>query len=364
MGRSVPVARTRSGPGDGKASPPASEQPVGRLAARRRTRLIGLAVLLALLVLGCLLSVSVGAKPIPLTEVWHALVSPTGTENDQIVRELRLPRTVIGVLVGASLGLAGALMQGHTRNPIADPGVLGITHGAGLAVVLATFSFGVSSLYGYVWFAFAGALVGAVAVFAIGSVGRGGTAPLTLALAGAAVSALLQAITLALVLLDQRSLDTFRFWKLGSIAVPGFTLVQQVLPFLVVGLVLGLAGASSLNALALGDDVARSLGHRVEAARRLGIAAITILVGASVAVCGPIGFVGLVVPHGVRLLTGPDHRWVLPGSALAGAVLVLLADVVGRVVARPAEVEVGVMLALVGAPFFIGLVRRRKVVRL
>lgn len=364
MRRSISSPRTPGPVPEGTVLNEHSRPARRRFPARHRAHLIGAAVLLALLVVTCVLSIAIGAKPIPLDTIWHSLVSPTGGEDDMIVRELRLPRTVIGALVGAALGLAGALTQAHTRNPIADPGILGITQGAGLAVVLATYAFGITHLYGFIWFGFAGAAVGAGAVFAVGAIGRGGPTPLTLVLAGAAISALLQAITFALVLVDQRSLDTFRFWKVGSIAVPGFTLVLQVLPFLVVGLMIGLAGASGLNALALGEDLARALGHRVHRVRVLGITAITILVGASVAVCGPIGFVGLVVPHAVRTFTGPDYRALLPFSALAGAILVLLADTAGRIVARPGEVEAGVMLALIGAPFFIYLVRRRKLVQL
>lgn len=350
-------------------SPPGTERdapeaPAARLGARRRRRLLGLGVLLGVLVLSCALSIAVGAKSIPLGEVWTELVAPAGSENALIIWELRLPRTVVGVLVGAALGLAGALMQGHTRNPIADPGILGITQGAALAVVLAVYAFGVSSLFGYIWFGFGGALLGALAVFAIGSMGRAGATPVTLALAGMAISALLQALTSALVLGDQQSLDTYRFWKVGSIAVTDPAVIWQVLPFLVVGLVLGLANSTGLNALSLGDDVARGLGHRVEVTRRLGVLAIAVLVGASAAVCGPISFVGLVVPHVARFFTGADHRWLLPFAALMGSSLVLLADIAGRLVARPAEVQVGVMLAMVGAPFFIALVRRRKLVRL
>ncbi|WP_397545409.1 FecCD family ABC transporter permease [Saccharopolyspora gloriosae] len=351
-----------SPPGTERADAPESSAP--RLGARRRRRLLGLAVLLGVLVVSCLLSIAIGAKSIPLGDVWTSLVAPAGSENSLIVWDLRLPRTVVGVLVGAALGLAGALMQGHTRNPIADPGILGITQGAALAVVLAVYSFGISSLYGYIWFGFVGALLGALAVFAIGSMGGAGATPVTLALAGMAISALLQALTSALVLSDQESLDTYRFWKVGSIAVTDPGVIWQVLPFLVAGVVLGLANSSGLNALALGEDVARGLGHRVQWTRRLGVLAIAVLVGASAAVCGPISFVGLVVPHIARYFTGADHRWLLPFSALLGSSLVLLADIVGRMVARPAEVQVGVMLAMVGAPFFIALVRRRKLVRL
>ncbi|MGP4021474.1 FecCD family ABC transporter permease [Saccharopolyspora sp. 5N708] len=360
MSRSVAVDSPRTS-GHGAASTAAGG---ARLRQRRRRRIIGIAVLLVVLVVSCVLSVVIGAKTIPLQDVWNGLFAPTGTENDLIIRELRVPRTVVGVLAGAALGLAGALMQGHTRNPIADPGILGITQGAALAVVLAVYTFGVSTLLGFIWFGFAGALLGAIAVFAIGSLGRGGPTPVTLALAGTAISHLLQAVTSALVLTDQQTMDTYRFWKVGSIAINDASVIPQVLPFLVVGIVLALANAASLNALSLGEDVARSLGHRVVWARRAGIAGIAILVGGSVAICGPIGFVGLIVPHVARFFTGADYRWLLPFAGLMGASLVLLADVLGRIVARPSEVQVGVMLAMVGAPFFIALVRRRKMVRL
>lgn len=360
MSRSVAVDSPRES-GHGAAPTSAGS---ARLRQRRRRRIIGIAVLLVVLAVACVLSVVIGAKTIPLQDVWAGLFAPTGTENDLIIRELRVPRTIVGVLAGAALGLAGALMQGHTRNPIADPGILGITQGAALAVVLAVYTFGVTTLLGFIWFGFAGALLGALAVFAIGSLGRGGPTPVTLALAGTAISHLLQAITSALVISDQQTMDTYRFWKVGSIAITDTAVIPQVLPFLVVGVVLALANASSLNALSLGDDVARSLGHRVEWARRAGIAGIAVLVGGAVAICGPIGFVGLIVPHVARFFTGADYRWLLPFAGLLGASLVLLADVLGRIVARPSEVQVGVMLAMVGAPFFIALVRRRKLVRL
>lgn len=335
-----------------------------RLRDRRRARLIGLVVLLGVLVASCVLSVVIGAKTIPLQDVWAGVFTPGDAENHRIIQELRLPRTIVGVLAGVCLGLAGALIQGHTRNPIADPGILGITHGAALAVVLSVYTFGITSLYGSIWFGFGGALVGVLAVFAIGSLGRGGPTPVTLALAGMALSHLLQAITSGLTLVDQQTRDVYRFWQVGSIAVNDPGVIGQVLPFLLAGVVLCLASAFSLNALALGDDVARSLGHNVQASRRVGIAAIAVLVGGVVAICGPIGFVGLIVPHVARYFTGADYRWLLPFAGLMGASLVLLADVLGRLVARPSEVQVGVMLAMVGAPFFIALVRRRKLARL
>jgi iron complex transport system permease protein len=319
-------------------------------------------VLVVLLVAACFASVALGTKIIPFPQVWSALFAPTGTEDDIVVRALRIPRTVLGVLVGIALGLAGALIQGHTRNPLADPGLLGVNAGSAFFVVLGIYLFGVTSLLGYVWFAFAGALVASVVVFTLGSMGRGGSTPVTLALAGAALTFLLNALVSAVVLIDTDTLDAYRFWNVGSLAGRDGSIAGQVVGFLAVGAVLGLASAPGLNALSLGDDVARSLGHSVRRTRVLGIVAITLLAGGATAACGPIAFVGLVVPHVVRAFTGPDHRWLLPASGLLGAVLLLAADVLGRVVARPGELQVGIVLALVGAPFFIALVRRRKMV--
>jgi iron complex transport system permease protein len=281
-----------------------------------------------------------------------------------VVRALRLPRTVLGVAVGIALGVAGALIQGHTRNPLADPGLLGVSSGAAFAVCLAVYAFGITSGTGSVWFALAGALVAAVVVFVLGTIGDGGGTPVTLALAGAAVTAFLAALTSALVLVDATTLDAYRFWIVGSLVGRGEDVLPQVLPFLAAGLLLAAVNAPVLNTLQMGDDVARGLGARIGLARTCGVAAITLLTGAAVAVTGPIAFVGLVVPHVARAITGPDHRWLLPYAGLLGAVLLVLADVIGRVVVRPAELPVGLVLAFVGAPFFIALVRRRRLVTL
>jgi ABC-type Fe3+-siderophore transport system permease subunit len=271
---------------------------------------------------------------------------------------------VLGLMVGMALGVAGALMQGHTRNPLGDPGLLGVTAGASLAVVLSIAWLGIGTPSGYVWFAFLGALAGTVAVYLIGSAGRGGATPVTLALAGAALSALLYGLVRAVLVTDQQTLDSFRFWVVGSLAGRDADVAEQVAPFIALGLLLAVAHGPALNLLGLGEDVARGLGQRVWLARAVGLAAITLLAGAATAACGPIAFVGLVVPHAVRAVTGPDHRWLIPCSAFAGAVLLLTADVVGRVVVRPGELQVGIVLALIGAPFFIALVRRRKTVGL
>ncbi|MCG5214498.1 iron chelate uptake ABC transporter family permease subunit [Streptosporangium soli] len=339
--------------------------PPERLHAIRHHRLLILAGLFVALAVAMLLSVTIGAKSVPLTDTWHALTGPTGTENDIVILSLRIPRTAIGLLAGIALGVSGALMQGHTRNPLADPGLLGVTQGAAFAMVLSIIVFGVSSLYVYIWFGLAGALVASVGVFALGMVGgRGGPTPVTLALAGAAVSAFLYALTSAIVLLDEQAMDVFRFWQAGSIAVRGSAVIWQVLPFIAAGLLLALINAPGLNALSLGEDVARALGQNIALTRTIGVTAITLLTGASVAACGAVAFIGLVVPHLARPLSGPDHRWLLPYSGLLGAALLLFGDVIGRIVARPGELEVGVVLALIGAPFFVALVRRRKPVRL
>ena len=327
----------------------------------RSRRILGLAFLLVLVVVAALASIAVGTRSIGLGEVWRSLVDgDLSTDAAVIVRRLRVPRTALGLLVGLALGVAGALMQGHTRNPLGDPGLLGVTAGASLAVVLAIAWFDIGTPSGYVWFAFAGALAGTVLVYGIGSAGRGGPTPVTLALAGAALSALLYALVRAVLVSDQQTLDSFRFWVVGALAGRGADVAWQVAPFIAIGLVLAIANGPALNLLGLGEDVARGLGQRIWPARIVGLTAITLLCGAATAACGPIAFVGLVVPHAVRAVTGPDHRWLIPCSGLLGAALLLSADVVGRVVARPGELQVGIVLALVGAPFFIALVRRRR----
>lgn len=333
-------------------------------AAVQRRRLLGVAALAILAVVAVLASLAVGAQAMSLADVVHALVHPTGTETDEVVRSLRVPRTVLGLVVGIALGMAGALIQGHTRNPIADTGLLGLNAGAAFAVVLVIHFLGMSAPSQYVWFALVGTLVAAVVVFGTASIGAGRATPLSLALAGAAVTFFLQAMTNAVVLLDTVALDGYRFWIVGSLAGRDLSVLQQVAPFLVLGLALAVAAAPGLNVLSLGEDVARSLGANITRSRILGITAITLLAGAATAACGPIAFVGLVVPHIARAITGPDYRWLVPYAGLLGGLLLLFADVVGRVVVRPGELQVGIVLAIVGAPFFIVVVRSRKLVRL
>lgn len=318
-----------------------------------------------LLALVAFASVAYGSKPIGLGTVWDALWHDDPSIDDHlIVRELRVPRTVMGLLVGGALGLAGAVMQGLTRNPLADPAILGVESGAALAVVIAIYALGVGTFGGYVWFAFAGAAVASIAVYALGSLGRGGATPVKLALAGAALTALLQSLASAILLLDVETLDQYRFWAVGSLVGRDTEMVGQVWPFIAAGIVLALATGRLLNALALGDDVARSLGMRLGVARGTAALAVVVLAGAATAAAGPIGFIGLTIPHIARAICGPDYRWILPYSLVTAPILLLGADVIGRLLARPSEVQVGIITAVVGAPFFIMLVRRRRLAEL
>ena len=270
----------------------------------------------------------------------------------------RLERTLLGLVVGASLGLAGACMQGLTRNPLADPGLLGVNAGASFAMVLAISVFGVSQLSDYLWFAFAGAAVAAVLVHAVASLGRDGATPMKLAIAGAAVTAAVTSWTSGMLLVDRKTMETFRYWQVGTVGGRGLDVLLTGLPFLVLGAALALTGSRLLNALALGDDVARGLGRRTARDGLVIGLAIVLLAGGATALAGPIAFVGLLVPHGVRIVLGSDYARVLPFSAAVGAVFVVLADTVGRVVLPPAEVQVGIMTAVVGVPVFLALLRR------
>lgn len=343
-------------------SPPATPAPpTGRRPASARRRTAGLVVCVVALVVVCLLSVSFGSRVVGWSDVVAGLLHPDPDDIAQAAVASRVPRTVLGLLVGAALGLAGAVLQGLTRNPLADPGILGISFGASLAVVAGIAWFGLSTLTGYVWVAFAGAAAAMALVYAIGSAGRGGPTPLRLALAGAAVTAAASSLISMVLLTRTDVLNTFRFWQVGSLGRADAGAIATILPFLVVGAVLAVAIARGLDALALGDDLATGLGQHTGAVRALGALAAVLLSGAAVAVAGPIAFVGLVMPHLARGFTGPSHRWVLPYAALFGAVLLVAADVVGRVVARPQELEVGIMTALLGAPVLIAIVRRSQV---
>ncbi|MER8067440.1 iron ABC transporter permease [Streptomyces sp. NPDC094034] len=313
------------------------------------------------LLLSVLLSLAVGARAVAPSAVIDALLHGGGGDDAEVVRQLRVPRTLIGLMVGAALALAGTALQGITRNPIADPGILGISQGSSVGVVLAIAFAGVHTLSGYVWYAFAGAAVASVAVYAIASSGRGGATPVKLALGGAAINALLVSVTTGVLTTSAATLDEFRFWQVGSIAGRDAEIAGQIWPFLLLGTVLVISVARGLDALALGEDVAKGLGQNVAAVRIVGGLGATVLIGAAVAAAGPIAFIGLAVPHIARAIVGSDHRWVLPMAALTGPVMLLVSDVVGRVVFPPGEVPAGVMTALIGVPFLVALVRRKAV---
>lgn len=353
------------------AVPPVAPQRAPGATARPRSsgarRVAVLAGTVALLVVGVVLSIAVGARGIPLDDVWRHLWSPDGSSDAAIVQEVRLPRTLLGIAAGAALGLSGALMQSLSRNPLAEPGLLGVNAGAAAAVVAGISLLGVTTVDEYVWLAFAGAGGATVLVYLVGSRGGGrgaSAAPVRLTLAGAAITAVLMAAVWAMTFLDRQALDLYRTWAVGSLSGRDLDVLAQVLPFLVAGVVVGLLLAAPLNAMALGEDTGRALGLRPGVVRVATGLAVTVLCGAATAAVGPLAFVGLAVPHAVRGLTGPDDRWVLPLSTLAAPVLLLLSDVLGRVVAAPAEIQVGVVTAFLGAPVLVALAGRRRVVAL
>jgi iron complex transport system permease protein len=322
-----------------------------------RFRILWLLVVLTLMALSCALSVAVGARAIGLTDIIAALGGATETIEQAAIAK-RIPRTILAALAGAALGLSGAVMQGVTRNPLADPGILGINMGAALAVVVGLAWFGLVAADAYIWTAILGAAATALFVFVIGSLGRGGATPLKLALAGTATTIALASFITAVILPRNDIAEGARSWQIGGVGGAGYASIIQVLPFLFVGFALCLLSARKLNSLALGDELAAGLGEQVAIARGIASLGAVILAGATTAVCGPISFVGLLVPHVARLLVGVDHRWLLPFSTLGGAILLLASDVIGRVIAHPSEVDVGIVTAFVGAPIFIWIVQR------
>lgn len=334
----------------------------GRFLRSRTALLLGLVVAAGVLFVFLLASVRFGAAEIGTADVIGAFTDYGGetgeaSEEDLIIRTLRVPRAIIAGLVGASLAVAGAIMQGLTRNPLADPGILGIEAGAAFAVVGAVFFLGVSSLSTYALFAFVGGGVTAGIVYGLGSMGRGGMTPMKLTIAGAALAALVSSLTTAMLILNQQTLEQIRFWLAGSVAGRDLTLLVQVLPYIALGLILALAIGRQVTTLSLGDDVAAGLGQRTGLVKLVAAVAVVLLAGSAVAVAGPIGFVGLVIPHIVRFFVGVDYRWILPYSVFFGAMLLISADIAARLVLRPQEIPVGIMTALVGAPFFIYLAR-------
>ncbi|KOG43752.1 FecCD family ABC transporter permease [Streptomyces resistomycificus] len=347
---------------------PQNQDPAPAVPAARPSvvalRGLGLVLTLGALLLVGLLSVWVGTRGIPFTSTWSLLWHPDGSEASVIIHDYRIPRTLLGLLVGTALGLSGALMQALTRNPLADPGLLGVSLGASTGVVVAIAFLGVGSVLGHVWFALLGAVVATLVVYVLGTSGRTLATPDRLVVAGAAVTAVLYAFNSAVLLLRPRAFDQFRFWTVGSLAGRYLDVLYVVLPFVAVGVVIALLLAPALNALALGDQLGRALGVDVGRTRVLGAVAVMLLCGAATAAVGPVGFVGLAVPHLARFVVGPDQRWVMAYSMLFAPVLLIGADVLGRVIGAPGEVQVGIITAFLGAPLFIALCRRRKLAML
>ena len=328
-------------------------------------RALGLVACAGLLVVVVMLSLRFGSISISNGDAWNALFNYNeDSYNQTVVRSLRLPRTLIGLGVGAALAVAGATIQATTRNPLGDPSILGINSGAAFAIVTALYFGGLSSSYQYIWFAFGGALGASLLVYTVAAAGRGGASPVKLALAGAIVASLLSSWTTALLLLDEQTLDIVRFWLAGSLAGRDLDVFWTVLPFIGVGVAGALILSRQLNVLSLGDDIARGLGMHTGRIRVASAALVVLMAGGSVAAAGPIGFVGLAVPHIVRTFVGSDYRWILAYSLLVGPMLLLGADITGRLVVKPAELQVGVITAFCGAPFLIAIARSRRVAEL
>ncbi|WP_370616815.1 FecCD family ABC transporter permease [Mumia sp. Pv 4-285] len=333
---------------------------------RRLLRLgVSWVLLVGLLLVVCFFSISMGSRDITLRTVWDAFdaFDPSSTEH-AVIREMRVPRTLLGLTVGAALGMSGAILQGVTRNPLADPGIMGINAGAAAAVVASASLLGIGSLSGQIWAAFVGAGLATVVVYGVSSFGREGATPVKLALAGAAVTAGLTAFTSALVMTSTEALNELRFWQVGALAGRYMPVFWQTLPFIVIGLVVAVGAGRALNGLALGEDVAVALGQRVGVTRAVLFVTVAVLCGAATAACGPIVFVGLVVPHVARMICGPDYRAILAFSLVLSPIVLLVADILGRLAVPDGELQVGVVLGVLGAPFFVLLVRYRNLTEL
>lgn len=332
--------------------------PDSPLAGRRRRLALGLLACLVALVATSVASVAIGTEDVAPHEVWSALTHYTDRGNEWIVRDLRVPRTVLGIVVGVAIGLSASLIQAVTRNPLADAQVLGVNSGASLSVVWAISFLGAQRITDYLWFAFAGAMAGVVVVYLVSSLSRAAGNPVQMLLAGVALGAIMDGANFTVRLHDPRAFDAMRFWDTGALDERPLSVAVVVAPFVVVGMVLCFAVSRSLNVVAMGDDLATAMGGRLRRTRVTALVAVTLLAGAATAACGPIGFIGLMVPHIVRRLTGPDWRWIMAYSTMVGPSLLLAADVVGRLVIRPSELPAGIVTAFIGAPVLIWLIRR------
>ena len=326
----------------------------------RARRATGLSIIIAALFVLVFLSMSIGARDVPLDMVWETLLGSNAHPDAQSALAVRIPRTVLGLLAGAALGVSGALIQAVTRNPLADPGILGVNSGAAFAVAIAVGVLGITSPLSFLWFAFGGALITTIVVYLIGSAGKGPVSPARITLAGVAIGAVLSGITSAMLLADPKGFNAMRAWEAGSIADRGWEVSVVAAPYLFAGLALALSLARPLNAVALGDDLAQSLGSSVLRTRVLSIVAVTLLCGTATAMAGPIAFVGLMIPHVARWIVGPDQRWIIAYSIFLAPILLLASDILGRVLLRPGELPVGIVTAFIGAPVLIVLVRRQR----
>ncbi|PRY23992.1 iron chelate uptake ABC transporter family permease subunit [Pseudosporangium ferrugineum] len=342
-------------------APARAPGPAGGVAATQARRGLLLLACLGGLAVVCLLSIALGTRTISPATVWDAFFHYTDTDDQSVVRDLRVPRTVLGLLAGVAFGLSGAVIQAVTRNPLADTQILGVNSGASLFVVFAVGVLGLTNLSQYLWFGFAGVAFALTLVYLLGSAGRAGATPVRLTLAGVALGAVMDGISGGIRLVRPRAFDYLRFWDIGSLAGHPMRVAVTILPFVAAGAVLALVVARSLNAVALGDDLARTLGAGIGRTRILATVSVMLLTGAATAAVGPIGFVGLMVPHVVRWIVGPDQRWIFAYTVVLGPVLMLLADIAGRLVVRPGELRVGVVTAFLGAPVLIWWVRRRRV---
>ncbi|WP_419883900.1 FecCD family ABC transporter permease [Peribacillus sp. B-H-3] len=320
--------------------------------------IISLIILLGLCILA---SLAFGSRMIGWADLMDGLFHPSNQSLEANVVRQRILRTIFSMMCGAALGVSGALMQSVTQNPIADPSILGVNTGASLFVVCGIAFFNISSANQYIWLAILGAFIIAIFVFGIGSMGSGGATPLKLVLAGAATSAILSSLVVAVMLPRSNVMDQFRFWQVGSVGAGNWDSIKTFVPFLIIGILIAIFTGPALNALALGDDVATGLGVRPNLLRGVAICGGVILCGVTTALAGPIGFIGLLATHAIRLLIGSDLRFLIPLSGLAGAIILTTSDVVGRLVGSPGELEVGIITAFIGAPILILLAKKSKV---
>jgi iron complex transport system permease protein len=334
-------------------APATAERPAG-VAATGRLRLVGLVLAIAILAVIVVVSIGVGARDIAPATIWSAITAfDIANDEHVMIQELRVPRTVVGLIVGPALGVCGALIQAYTRNPLADPGILGVNAGATFGVAAAPLA--------YVWFALAGAAAITIVVYVLGSLGGSGATPVKLTMAGVALSAVLGGMTSAIILSNRATFDDMRFWGVGAIGGRSLDVVLSFAPLIVVGLALAVYVARPLNALALGDDLGISLGVKTRRTRVIVVVAVTLLAGTATALAGPIGFIGLMVPHAVRWFVGPDQRWIIAFTIVLSPILLLVADIVGRIILPSGELRVGLVTGIIGAPVLILLARRRSV---